>query len=325
MSRKVLMALAVPFCLSLLLPAVAIGQTDVTPPALDDFSFVPTDIDISTSNALVQSTFMASDDLSGVGLVEVTFTSPGSPLELKICSATVPISGTPLAGTFECTIDFPQGSQIGVWTVLQIEVQDFDGNSAIYFSGDLQSAGFPTELTVSQQPDVTPPTLIDFNFTPLAIDTMSGPATVLAMFDVTDDITGIAWIKVGFISPGSTSILRGCTSIVFNPGGVGAEGGGSFDCEVSFPQFSEAGTWTVVNVEASDIAGNNRSYSTGELTSLGFPTVLNVASVSDLVPPTLIDFSFAPDSLAALGGDHGSDCGRETGPLVAAPARRPAP
>ncbi len=297
MSRKVLIALAMQLCLSLLLPAFAIGQTDVTPPALDDFSFIPTAIDISTSNALVQATFVASDDLSGVGLVELTFTSPGSPLEFKSCSATVPSSGTPPAWTFDCTIDFPQGSQSGVWTVLQIEVQDAQGNSAFFFSGDLQTAGFPTELTVSQQPDVTPPTLVDFDFTPTAIDILSGPATVLAMFDIIDDITGIAWIKVGFISPGSTSILRGCTSIVFNPGGVGGEGGGSFDCEVSFPQFSEAGTWTVINVDASDIAGNIRSYSTGELTSLGFPTALNVVSASDLVPPTLVDFSFAPEAV----------------------------
>jgi hypothetical protein len=318
LSRTVVIALAVHVCLGLLLPGIAIAQTDVSPPVLDGFSFAPTGIDISTpvldgfsfaptgidistSAATVVATFLVSDDLSGVQLAEVTFTSPGSPLEFKGCSATIPISGTPLAGTFECAIDFPQGSQSGVWTVLQIELQDGDGNGVFYFSTVLEAAGFPTELTVSQQPDVTPPTLVDFDFSPAAIDTMSGPATVLAMFDVDDDISGIAWIKVGFISPGATSILRGCTSIVFSPGGVGEEGGGSFDCEVSFPQYSEAGIWTVTNVDASDIEGNIRSYSTAELTGLGFPTTLNVVSLSDLVPPAMIDFSFTPEALDTTG------------------------
>jgi hypothetical protein len=299
MSRRLLIALAVSVCPGLLPTGLASAQTDTSPPVLELFSFTPTAIDVSSSNVIVLATFQVSDDISGVQTAGVTFTSPGSPLEFKSCTASTPISGTPLAGTFECSISFPQGAQSGVWNVLQVESQDVAGNIALYFSSTLADAGFPTALTVSQQPDVTPPTLLDFDFSPAGIDTLAGPATVLAMFEVDDDFSGIAWIKTGFISPGSTSILRGCTSVVYNPGGVGvgAEAAGMFDCQVSFPQFSESGIWTVTNVDASDIAGNIRSYSTADLIGLGFPTALNVVSFSDLTPPAMLDFSFAPESL----------------------------
>ncbi|HET6279096.1 MAG TPA: hypothetical protein VFG08_09950, partial [Candidatus Polarisedimenticolia bacterium] len=299
MSRRVLIALAVSVCAGFPLSGLAIAQTDASPPVLELFSFTPVAIDVSSSNVIVLQTFQVSDDLSGVQTAGVTFTSPGSPLEFKSCSASTPTSGTPLTGTFECSIDFPQGAQSGVWNVLQVELQDVAGNAALYFSSDLAAAGFPTALTVSQQPDVTPPTLLDFDFSPPVIDTLAGPATVLAMFEVDDDFSGIAWIKTGFISPGSTSILRGCTSVVYNPGGVGAEAAGMFDCQVTFPQFSESGTWTVTNVDASDIAGNIHSYSIADLIGLGFPTTLNVLSLSDLTPPALLDFTFAPESLDA--------------------------
>lgn len=301
MSRRGLIALLVFVCLSLLAPGAASAQSDVLPPELDGFSFAPTAIDISTGNALVLATFVASDDLSGVQMAGVTFTGPGSPLEFKSCSASTPISGTPLAGTFECSIDFPQGSQPGLWTVLQVELQDVEGNGTFYLLNALETAGYPTELTVSQMPDGSPPTLIDFDFTPQGIDTLGGPAVVQTMFEVDDDLSGIAWIKVGFLSPGASSILRGCTAVVYNPGGVGTEAVGSYGCDVSFPQYSESGIWTVVNVDVSDIAGNINSYSTGELAGLGFPATLNVVSLSDLTPPVLVDLSFSPEALDTTG------------------------
>ncbi len=293
-SRGSILLLAVQFALSAAAPSVVIGQTDTTPPVLIDFSFTPAAIDLSAGGASVLATFQVTDDLSGTALAGVTFSGPGSPLVFKDCSAIAPVSGTAQAGIWECSLDFPPGSNLGTWHVLQVELQDVDGNGRFYLSGELSASGFPTELMVTAESDTTPPVLNDFSFAPAALNTLAGPATVTANCDVSDTQSGVAWIKVSFTSPGASSIIRGCTVVVFNPEGFGLQGGVGFNCEIAFPQYSENGIWEVLNVEVRDIAGNSRSYPTLELTGLGFPTELNVTSQSDLSPPVLVDFSFAP-------------------------------
>ena len=50
---------------------------DNTPPQLTAFSFSPTTIDASTGSVTLSVTASATDDLSGVGTIEVGFLSPG--------------------------------------------------------------------------------------------------------------------------------------------------------------------------------------------------------------------------------------------------------
>jgi large repetitive protein len=58
----------------------------------------------------------------------------------------------------------------------------------------------------------------------------------------------------------------------------------SSSANVTFPQFSEAGTWTIVQLWLNDAAGNIVSLSTNDLVQRGFPTQLIV--VGDNIPPT---------------------------------------
>ena len=184
--------------------------------------------------------------------------------------------------------------------MIQVELKDSARNSRSYPTTELEALGFPTERMVTAAPDTTPPTLVDFSFAPTTIMTLTGSVIVRASFDVDDDISGIAWIKVGFTSPGASSLWRGCTSPVFSPEGS-PEGGGGFGCDIESPQFSEEGTWTVLNVEVRDVAGNSRSYPTSELALLAFPTELEVVSQSDLTAPSLIEFTFSPIGNTSAG------------------------
>jgi hypothetical protein len=272
------------------------GQTDTAPPVLVAFSFFPSFISVSGGGASVQVTFQVTDDLAGTAFAAATFTSPGSPVEFLGCSSTAPATGSPLDGTFQCELFFPQGSQTGIWRALEVELLDAAGNGRFYLATELQGLGFPTEITVATQPDAIPPSLEDFSFFPTSINTVEGPATVRAFFTASDDLSGLAWLKVAFADPGPLSVLRGCSSFVFAPQN-GAQGGGTYDCDVEFPQFTEEGVWTVFNVDLSDAAGNTRSYTTAELIGLGVPTALTVTSVSDLNPPTLLGFSFTPGEI----------------------------
>src|SRR5512139_47026 len=48
------------------------------------------------------------------------------------------------------------------------------------------------------QADTTPPVLAGFSFSPAAIDTTAGPATVVVTIHATDDLSGVASVRATF-------------------------------------------------------------------------------------------------------------------------------
>ena len=66
---------------------------------------------------------------------------------------------------------------------------------------------------------------------------------------------------------------------------------------MTFPQFSEIGTWTVIEVVVRDAVGKFRIYNTTELSQLGFPTELVVVGQAEDVTPPVITVSATPKTL----------------------------
>src|SRR5262249_17456446 len=139
--------------------------------------------------------------------------------------------------------------------------------------------GFPTKLVVVGREDVMPPVLTAFSFTPTTINTSSGLAVVTANFSVTDDLAGVLEVGVSFVSPSGAHIYG--NSQIFSPPPTR----GSGVVNVTFPQVSEIGTWTVLNVGVKDNVGNFTDYQTSKSAQLGFPTKLVVVGREDDVPP----------------------------------------
>jgi hypothetical protein len=140
---------------------------DTHPPTLTGLSINPTVIDTSSSIQNVTLTLSASDDISGVyfGLfnstyyfVEATFQSPSgnqSVLTQGIYTHPAPIAGTPLAGTWQLTAQWPQFSEQGTWKLNSFSLQDTVSNSVFYPTNQLQALGFPTTIVVTK-PSLTP-------------------------------------------------------------------------------------------------------------------------------------------------------------------------
>jgi hypothetical protein len=144
-------------------------------------------------------------------------------------------------------------------------------------------------LSSAQSQDVTPPTLTAFSFTPTTLDTSAGPANVAVSFSATDNLSGIVNVRTDFESPSGTQ-LHSATS-TFSPPTTS----GSATVGATFPQFSEAGTWKVLQVVLTDAAQNFRGYRTTELAQLGFPTQLVVGATLVPVPGN----GFTPSAPAA--------------------------
>ena len=73
----------------------------------------------------------------------------------------------------------------------------------------------------------------------------------------------------------------------------------------AFNQFSAAGSWSIDSISLEDSAGNYKAYDSAELQTLGLPTSLQVENInSDIVEPTLSDFSIVEDSITIISGQE---------------------
>jgi hypothetical protein len=143
----------------------------------------------------------------------------------------------------------------------------------------------------AQIQDVTPPTLTAFSFTPTTIATSSDPASVAVSWSATDDLSGITLAQVRFLSPSGAQASFAVST--FSPPTLSI----SATADATFPQFSEAGTWTVAEVFVGDAVGNRGVYTTTALSQLGFPTTLVVVGQAEDVTPPVISVSATPHPL----------------------------
>jgi hypothetical protein len=246
-----------------------VSAQDTTPPNLNAFDFSPKTIDTSAGPASVTVSFTVTDDISGANTFDVQFGSPlGSQRGLPVLFS----AGAEVTGSG--ALEFPQFSEAGTWVVLQLSIRDAVGNTRSYAAADLTALGFPTELHVQSAQDITPPVLTAFGFSPKTIDTSTGPASVIVNFTLADDISGATTFQVDFGSPLGSQ--RGLPVLFSASANVTASG------VLNFPQFSETGTWVILQIFIRDAVGNTRGYTRADLAALGFPTELVITPASQI-------------------------------------------
>jgi len=248
---------------------------DTTPPTLTGFNFLPRAIDTRTSAGRVNVTFHVTDDRSGIAWAKVTFVGPGPAGTVHGCTslAVMPGQEPALDLVLACDVDFPQFSPEGTWHVYGVDMQDVAGNSRDYSTSSLLALGFPVDLTITSTPDTTAPQLIDFDFSPAAIDTETGAASLQATFVAGDNLSGVASVEAVLAAPGPGGPSLDCVS-GFPDSGSSLTG--TFTCPIPFPRYSVEGTWTVTQVNVRDAVGNVAQYTTPDLSFRGFPVQLVV-------------------------------------------------
>ena len=152
----------------------------------------------------------------------------------------------------------------------------------------------------AQQQDLTPPVLVDFAFAPTAVDVSAGSASVTVTLRVTDDITGLGYGDVMFVSP--SGHLVG-TEFNSDHRVSGTANDGIYRHTFSIPQFAEAGTWLISYIYLFDQINNSRRLYIDELRAAGFPTELRVSymQVSNVVKNGSFEQGKEPWSLCRVG------------------------
>jgi hypothetical protein len=134
-------------------------QSDITPPALTSLSFTPPLIDSTSGPQNVVVTMSAADDLSGLafdlirsGTVLFYFASPSGNQAAfpQPFLAPTPVAGTPMEGTWQMNVQWPQFAEEGTWRLTYMLLIDGVGNEIYYSTDMLQAMGLPTDVVVTR-------------------------------------------------------------------------------------------------------------------------------------------------------------------------------
>src|SRR6266404_5609100 len=191
----------------LIAPGAARGGEDTTPPELKSLQFTPSSIDTSTSAAEVTISFTVTDDVSGATYFEAAFVDSSGAGRQSASARFAPA----LSATLSVKIAFPKFSNSGAWTLAHVFLSDSAGNTLVLDTDGLSGRGFPIRLEVRSAQDTVSPRLASLEFTPSEIDTSAGPADVKVSFTATDDLSGVSYLELSFVSP-SGAARRGGTA-----------------------------------------------------------------------------------------------------------------
>jgi len=286
---RVLLAVLAPGLIS---TGLVSGAGDTTPPELKALRFSPASIDTSRNAAEVTIAFSAIDDASGVAYFEASFVDPSGTFRQSASAKFAPT----LSLTTSAKTTFPRFSSSGSWTLSQVFLSDAAGNTSILDSASLSARGFPTKLEVISAKDTVSPKLAALEFTPSLIDTSLGPEEVKVNFTATDDLSGVSYVELSFVSPSGVS--RQGRSVKLEDSPLSA----SNSITLTFPRRSEAGRWILTTVFLSDAANNTTVLNKAAIEALGFRTALDVISTQDTEPPSLVSLRFAPGSIDTSQG-----------------------
>ncbi len=277
------------------------GNCDGDPPALPAFSLSPSSVDTSGTSRTIDFTLTATDASAGVDPVasQVIVHAPaGSPTFSDDLQLT---SGDKVNGTYSASIQLPRYSAQGFWTV-DVKLADQAGNEITLTSAQLQSAGLAYRFQQTGAGDTAAPILGAGTFvtSPTAIDTAGASRVVNFDFDATDDLAGVDLSASSVTVTGPTGASFQSTLQLVG----GSPVNGSFHAQVTIPQYSAPGTWTVelllvdgasnqVLLEPAQLSGNFTQTGNGDTTAptlsafTASPLLINTAEVDQVVDITL--------------------------------------
>lgn len=235
---------------------------DIVPPELTGFQILPTKIDLNSSTQAIEYRISATDNLSGIDEIKITFISSqngGNKVERlsKINKTNYEITGW---------IDFKNAKE-GNW-LIEVTLLDNQKNSRTYNKDELETNGFSSTFEIVNTVDNKSPLLGYFDF---SINSQNSTDKVLIIdynISVTDDLSGIDEVKIMF-------------EPVDNGGGVFAK----FN-NLRSPKFDysgklelknpKEGDWTA-SIYLADMAKNQITITTSDLSKLGFKSKFTIA------------------------------------------------
>jgi Ca2+-binding RTX toxin-like protein len=241
------------------------------PPAITELDFNPRQIDTSGSAATTTLRFRAQDDTEVRSmLVDLQGPRPAARLGLFADESDL-ISGDVRNGVYEVPVMLPRHSAPGQWRIEFFTVYDDQFTGPSYSYADLTALGFDPGFVQIGDGDEQQPELRGFTVTPEQIDVTDGGAAQFEIdISVADELSGLrSWTlaihaDVWGRTFASTRFFNGQLEVQREEGFFFPPGP-----DPGNPPPPPAGRYEYT-VTVTDIAYNQRTYTSEELESLGF-------------------------------------------------------
>jgi hypothetical protein len=264
---------------------------DSIPPQVASLTFDPPSVDTTNGPADALVTAHLTDNASGATDAELTLTSPNG--QQSVQASLQLVGGSTTDGYWQGGLHFNQFLDAGNWTI-DLTVTDLAGNTADLTGAALSTAGLPSTYAVAGPADTTPPAVTSVSISPGSVDVRTQQQTVTVALGLSDAQSGVA--SGTFVLEPQSGLSAAISGSFYGPPatGNGTINNGTWQVEVTIPQFVAPGTWQIDRLDVFDNAGNSHSYGTADLRVLG-TTTFTVQSTPDTTPPAVSAISFSPN------------------------------
>jgi hypothetical protein len=252
------------------------SPADIDPPVVQSLAvsldvqprqYGPTvNVDVATGARRVQFGFQVTDNLSGLGGWQpfdsfmLRLTGPSGQTQGLVFVTCTLASGNGVNGFWECPITIPAQAETGAWRLTYLRVPDRAGNGGWSAFSDFSpnpsgqlcnpsgACIAPPIVQVTSTGDASPPALQSVNI-------QSNVADVTTALGITDNISGVNFVRVTYVSTQTTQFQE-----CFASRTSGTPTNGTWGCTITFSSLAARGQW-VLQVQVFDLAGNVRIYS----------------------------------------------------------------
>ncbi|MES2151585.1 MAG: DUF4214 domain-containing protein [Pseudomonadota bacterium] len=278
-------------------PQRAAATKDVTAPILKSLTF-PTMVDVSKGYTDIVFHAVADDENSGMYIwpVIVYFDKPffattpyGIESEQRLYWPI--LAGAPgPKNAFDHTTSVGPTTPSGENHITRVVVEDNAYNVRSYSASELNAMGIATTITITGTvTELVPPKLLGFNF-PSTVDV--GDGTAQLSFDIRSSDVGIGTsdATLWFDHPLLTSEgLKSSLSLYSNK--LDTPNGATLTATLLI--LGKPGPYTVSRLDLVDMVGNKQSYTTAQLSEMGFASSLSLTGATpDLVAPAIASLDF---------------------------------
>jgi hypothetical protein len=118
------------------------------------------------------------------------------------------------------------------------------------------------------------PELLSLSLSPPEVNTTAAPATITVVARIVDDVSGNKQSQIRFRSPNGAKVVDAVFGDSERISGTAVDGVYRF--QMSVPQSSESGTWTVETVTLVDLLNTTRFLTAAQLQASGLPSSFSV-------------------------------------------------
>jgi len=268
-------------------PLIDCVSSDNGDPQMTDVTFSTSAVDVTEGPKTVIVTATAQDTggpgpASGLALVKIFLhhgNGDAEPVKLK----------RDPSGDWVGTVTVPRWTKPGEWRVGQAFLRDRVGHETLY-GNDEDVVPFDNTFTVISTRDSTRPTLRGFTFRPNAVNTVHRERSVRFTARATDDLSGVAQVIVGLVSP--TTRRQAFAMLHQKP-----DTANTYTGRAVIPRWIASSNWRVWIVVVNDRADNFRLYFNRRLKELGFKTDFSVVSRRDTTEPKIVSYRRGPSTV----------------------------